>query len=131
MHDETVFAERALRAGALGYVSKSAPAHELLEAIHKVLRGEVALSAAMTGLLLKSAVGIDRGMHTGVDALTDRELEVLQLLGQGLGTRDIAERLHRSVKTIESHRENIKSKLNLTSGVDLTRFAVLWVRRGA
>lgn len=129
MHDENVFAERALRAGALGYVSKVTAAEELLEAVRTVLRGEIWLSAAMTGRMLKNAVGVDVQSRARIETLSDREIEVLELLGQGLGTREVAKKLHRSMKTIESHRENIKRKLDLKSGSDLIRFAALWVRR--
>lgn len=128
MHDDVIYAERALRAGALGYMNKSRPAGEIVEAFRKVLGGEIALSQAMSDRLLRRAVGAAEGGKSPLERLSDRELEVFQLLGQGLTTREIAERLSLSVKTIETHREHIKAKLHLTSAAELSRYAVLWGR---
>lgn len=128
MHDEAIFAPRALRAGALGYVSKSEPPAAVLDAIRTVLRGELYVSSTTSQRLLRSMVG-ERSPRPRsiIETLSDRELEVFELLGRGYGTRQIAMKLHLSIKTIESHREHIKEKLGLDSGRDLTRHAVLWV----
>ena len=126
MHDESIFAERALRAGALGYVSKLRPGSELLEAVRKVARGETAISQPVVDRLVRRGIDAGQGPVTGVESLSDRELEVFELLGKGLGTRAIAERLCLSVKTIETHREHIKKKLNLGSSAELSRHATLW-----
>lgn len=131
MHDDAVFAERGLRAGALGYINKERPAKELLEAVRKVARGEFALSQSMTERLVRRGINPTRKGPSGVERLSDRELEVFELIGRGLGTRDIAERLSLSIKTVESHRENIKSKLNLDSGTELSRQATLWINAQA
>lgn len=126
MHDETLYAMRSLRAGASGYVMKSAPVAQLLEAIRKVLQGQIYVSQIFGAQLIYRTV---RGVagDSPIEGLTDRELEVLQLIGQGRGSREIAERLHLSVKTIESHRLHIKEKLNLETASELVRFAVEWV----
>jgi DNA-binding NarL/FixJ family response regulator len=126
MHDDAVFAERALRAGALGYVNKVRPGAELLEAVHKVARGEIALSPPMADRLMRRAVGAAPEPAGGVGSLTDRELEVFELIGRGLSTRAIADRLCLSVKTIETHREHMKTKLGVGSGADLNHLAAQW-----
>jgi DNA-binding NarL/FixJ family response regulator len=131
MHDDAIFAERALRAGALGYINKSRPAAELLDAVRKVTRGEIALSQPMSDRLVRRGIHPAREPLTGVESLSDRELEVFELIGRGLGTREIAERLCLSTKTIETHREHIKTKLNLDSGTELSRHATLWSSRQA
>lgn len=127
MHDESLYAERALRAGARGYVMKQEPPEQVMGAMRKVLGGELYLSPAMGTQMIGKLVGAPAGSASPVDALSDRELEVLQLIGQGHGTRQIAEELHLSVKTIESHRAHIKEKLNLASAPELVRFAVQWM----
>jgi DNA-binding NarL/FixJ family response regulator len=126
MHDDAVFAERALRAGALGYVNKVRPGAELLEAVHKVARGEIALSPPMADRLMRRAVGAAPEPAGGVGSLTDRELEVFELIGRGLSTRAIADRLCLSVKTIETHREHMKTKLGVGSGAELNHLAAQW-----
>ena len=129
MHDETVFAERVLRAGAQGYVMKAEPSGTVIAAMREVLNGDVYLSERMKGRLLKTIVG--GGPEPGessIDSLTDRELEVFQLIGEGLGTRQIAERLHLGVKTIESYRSHIKAKLNLRDGNELVHHAIRWAK---
>jgi DNA-binding NarL/FixJ family response regulator len=126
IHDDAVFAERALSAGALGYVNKSRPGDELLDAIQKVMRGEIALSQPVSDGLVRRGLRSPRETVTGIATLSNRELEVFELIGRGLGTRDIAEKLCLSVKTIESHREHIKSKLKLRSHTALNRQATLW-----
>jgi len=129
MHDETLYAERALRAGANGYVMKQQPADVLLQAIRKVLDGEVYLSDKMSSMLVNRLVGAERKTgKIGVDRLSDRELEVFQLIGAGVKTRDIAEKLNVSVKTVETHRSRIKEKMNLPSSTELVHYAVNWVK---
>ncbi|MCA9247050.1 MAG: response regulator transcription factor [Planctomycetales bacterium] len=128
MHDDELYAERALRAGATGYVNKNEPPDRLVDAMQSVLRGGTSFAPAITSRLLQRSVGkvsSDRDSYTG--QLSDRELEVFELIGQGVSTREIAEKLHLSVKTIETHREKIKAKLKLRSGVELGRAAVQWV----
>jgi DNA-binding NarL/FixJ family response regulator len=132
MHDETLYAERALRAGARGYVMKDKPIDEVLTAIRRVLKGEIHLSERMSGRLLQKMVG-SAPDATGslVGVLTNRELQIFELIGQGFGTRNIAAKLHLSVKTIDTHRENIKRKLNLGDSVELHQHAFLWAHRTA
>lgn len=127
MHSEELFAQRALKAGASGYVSKEEDTSKLLTAIRKVLRGGIYLSETMTQHLLQVTAGKDPAQEeAGIDALSDRELEVFGLLGKALTTREIAKRLNLSVKTIETHRENIKAKLGLKNNNELIRRAVEW-----
>jgi DNA-binding NarL/FixJ family response regulator len=128
MHDESVYAERSLRAGAKGYITKKEPPQKLLEAIREVLQGEIFLSTAMTRQILH-AVGGDRADRktSPFRELSDREFEVFELTGQGLGTKEIAGTLHLSEKTIQAHRDHIREKLNLPDGRHLTRFAIRWV----
>ena len=127
MHSERLFAHRSLKAGARGYVSKDEDMEVLLSAIRQVLRGEIYLSKVMTQHLLQVTAGSDpTEKDSGIDALSDRELEVLGLLGKALTTRQIADRLNLSVKTIETHRESIKAKLGLKNNNELIRRAVEW-----
>lgn len=127
MHDENLFAERALRAGAMGYINKQESAEQLILAIRQVLKGQVYVSSRMAERMLQRMAGFEESItHSPIDTLSDRELEVFSLIGQGLGTRQIAERLHLSVKTIETHRYSIKTKLNLETSNELTRRAVQW-----
>lgn len=125
--DEALYAERALRAGADGYVGKRAEAGRILDAVRRVLGGHTALSGAMTERLIQRAVGASDEDARGIKSLSDRELEVLRLIGRGLTTRGVAEELEISVKTVETHRENIKRKLGVDNAAALTRFAVAWV----
>ena len=128
MHDELVHAERALRAGARGYIMKEAGGENLLAAIRQVLRGEVYVSPRMSARILDGiSGGKPRGSSSPIEKLTDREFEVFQLIGQGKSTRDIAEQLHLSPKTVDVHRANIKEKLGLTDVTALIRYAVRWV----
>lgn len=128
MLDENFYAERVLRAGARGYVMKHSPTAEVLKAIRQVLRGEIYVSPALSDRMLKQYVGHDESaVPSPVQRLTDRELEVFELIGQGIGTRAIAERLHLSIKTIESYRANIKEKLQLRGASELAQRAVQWV----
>jgi DNA-binding NarL/FixJ family response regulator len=127
MHDETLFAERVLRAGAMGYVSKQEPPEMLVAAIRQVLRGELYLSPRMTSRLLHRVVGGVPSHEDPVQDLSNREIEVYEMIGQGLTIQQIATRLHLSPKTVETHREKIKQKLNLKSSGELNRRAVQWV----
>ncbi|MFN7139453.1 MAG: response regulator [Limisphaerales bacterium] len=128
MHDETLYAPRALRAGASGYIMKQEAAENVIAALRKILGGEVYISERMaTQMLSRMVGGRATPISSPVDLLSDRELEVFTLLGKGDGTRDIAEKLNLSVKTIESHRAHIKEKLNLKNATELVRHAVQWV----
>ncbi len=128
MHDEQLFAERALKAGARGYVNKDESTRYLVDAIRRVLSGKLHLSSAMNDRLLGSALGRAQLPADGsVEALSDRELEVFELLGHGENVRTIAERLKLSPKTVESYRESLKSKLRIPSSAQLLRHAVQWV----
>jgi DNA-binding NarL/FixJ family response regulator len=127
MHDENLFAERCLRAGARGYVNKEAAGSELLDAIETVRSGKTFLSPQLTERLVQRMVNGGFPEQSPMESLTDRELEVFGLIGQGLTTRQIAERLGLSYKTIESYRENIKAKLLLKNAAELCRHAVQWV----
>jgi len=126
-HTGALYVERALRAGAVGYVSKEHAAEELLKAIHAVLAGEVYLERGMAALLLHRFVGTPvQAAFGGVEQLTDREMHVFQLLGAGRSTREIAADLNRSFKTVESHRENIKRKLQIHGAAELINRAIEW-----
>lgn len=131
MHDEAVYAERALRAGARGYVSKQQLDETVLDAIRRVLGGETYMSEQLKSRLAAKFIG-GKTLQTDspLDALTDRELQVFRLIGSGRSTRQIAERLSLSVKTIESHCEHIKQKLTLHSSTELAHRATLWVETG-
>lgn len=128
MHDEVVHAERALRAGARGYIMKEAGGENLLAALRQVLRGEVYVSPRMSARILDGlAGGKPRGSSSPIEKLTDREFEVFQLIGHGKSTREVAAQLHLSPKTVDVHRANIKEKLGLTDVTALIRHAVRWV----
>jgi DNA-binding NarL/FixJ family response regulator len=128
MHDESLYAERVLRAGAMGYVSKQEATRNILLAIRRVLEGSVYVSSGVAGSLVKRMVGgISPGEASPISRLADRELQVFQLIGRGQGTRKIAESLNLSVKTVESYRARIKEKLQLDDGVKLLQRAVQWV----
>ncbi len=132
MHDETLFAERVLRAGAMGYVTKQESPDTLLAAIRQVLRNEVYLSPRMTSRLLHRAVSPGGTTADPLERLSNREIEVFEMIGQGLTTQQVARRLKLSPKTVETHREKIKQKLNLKNSAELGRRAVQWVlERGA
>jgi DNA-binding NarL/FixJ family response regulator len=132
MHDELLYAERALRAGAKGYVMKQEATEKVMEGIRKVLDGELYVSDRMAARLMTQAVH-DRGAPPAnpLSRLSDRELEVFTMIGHGLGTREIAQRLILSIKTVEAHREHIKEKLNLKNGTELMRFAVQYTLQDA
>ena len=127
MHDESLYAERAIRAGALGYVMKRASNEEITAALRKALRGEFQISGSANAVLLQKYFGRLRskdGVGTGVSVLSDRELEVFELIGQGRTTRQIAEALHLSIKTVDSHRTHIKEKLAIQTATELVQRAV-------
>jgi len=129
MHDETLFAERALRAGARGYVMKQEAVNELETALRRVLDGKIYLSPAMSERLLHLlARGKAPSDGSPLERLSDRELEVFEMIGRGMATREIARKLHLSVKTIESHREHIKGKLALPTAAKLVQHAAQWVQ---
>lgn len=125
MHDEALFAERALRAGARGYIMKQEAKDALLSAIHAILAGRIYVSGKMSAQILENLAGSQAG-NGAVSKLTDRELEVFQLIGQGKNTAEIAEVLHLSVKTVETHRAHIKEKLSLHNMAELTAYAARW-----
>lgn len=129
MHDETLFAERVLRAGGRGYVSKRQSGQALLAAIRHVLNGQIHVSEDVSTRLLDSLSGKQQHSKrcSPIELLTDRELEVFTLIGQAKETKEISRRLGMSGKTVEAHRASIKRKLKLKSGPELTRHAVLWV----
>ncbi len=131
MHEESLCAERALEAGALGYVMKQEPTELIIIAIRRVLDGDIYLSEPMTSRLLKKP----RGAHgetvlSPIDALSDREFEVFGLIGQGKRTVEIADILHLSAKTVETHRAHITKKLNLNGGYEMARYALQWSNSG-
>lgn len=130
MHDESLYAERVLRAGALGYITKQEATRQVLNAIRQVLSGRIYLSEQMAARMLrKTIVGRKTQVGHPVESLTDRELEVFQLIGRGYATRKIAEELHLGLKTVESYRARIKEKLALEDGTQLMQQAVQWVHR--
>jgi DNA-binding NarL/FixJ family response regulator len=128
-HDEQLYAERAIRAGARGYIMKLEAGDVIVKAVRQVLSGGIYVSDEINERLLMSMAmgGRERIAQSPLEILSDRELEVFELTGRGLGTRDIAERLHLSVKTVESYRARIKNKLNLDSATELMQHAVQWV----
>lgn len=127
LHDEVLFAERSLRAGARGYLSKDEAVDRVVEAVERVIDGRIYLSPEMTDRLLATSAGHARGRDEPLERLSDRELEVFRLSGQALSSSEIGERLHLSPKTVDSHRENIKKKLGLRNHGELLRRAVQWV----
>lgn len=128
MHDELIYAERVLRAGARGYVMKEAGGEALLNAVRQVLQGRVYVSERMSATLLDALTGRrPRGSTSPIEKLSDREFEIFQLIGQGCTTREVAERLGLSPKTVDVHRGHIKEKLELANATELVRHAVRWV----
>jgi len=130
MHDECVYAQRALRAGARAYVMKQESADKIIMAIRRIMSGDIYVSNRVADQVLHQLVnGGGDPAGSPVDRLSDRELEVIQLIGRGLSTREIASSLNLSVKTIESHRAHIKEKLNLRNATELVQFSVQWVEQ--
>ena len=131
MHDESIYAERVLRAGGRGYLMKHEGGNKLIQAIRQVLGGQIFLSEKMSARILEVFSGRkDQAINSPVERLSDREFEIFQLVGEGLGTRDIAGRLHLSVKTIEVHRANLRRKLDLKSGAEVVHYAIRWTEGG-
>jgi len=132
MHDESLYAERALRSGARGYVMKQESAETVLKAIRKVLSGGVYLSERLSSQILREFVdGSEAQVEKfGIETLSDRELEVFELIGRGHSTRDVANRLGLSVKTIETHRAHVKQKLKIDTATELVHRAFHWVETG-
>lgn len=133
MHDEVLYAERALRAGARGYVMKQEAADTVLKAIRTVLKGDIYLSERLSSKVLRELVDgpASDPDRFGVERLSDRELEVFEMIGRGYATRRIADALHLSVKTIETHRAHIKQKLKLENATELVHHAFIWIESGA
>jgi DNA-binding NarL/FixJ family response regulator len=129
MHDESFYAERVLRAGAKGYVSKGEDPAKLIKGIRKVLDGEIYVSEKVASKMLRRLIG-GKPDPDGflIERLSDREFEVFELIGQGMQTREIAGRLHLSVKTVEAHREHIKAKLKLDTAADVLKYAIRWAQ---
>lgn len=126
MHDESLYAERALRAGARGYIMKHEATGKVVTGIRAVLDGQVFVSEKMSARMVHKLVGGSTSVDSALDNLSDRELEVFNLIGRGLGTRQIAEQLYLSIKTIETYRSHIKEKLNLSSAGELLQYAIQW-----
>ncbi len=133
MHDESLYAERAIRAGSLGYIMKEEATEQVLVAIRRVLKGEIFLSEKMKSRMLQQLTtgGRNKVVTSPIENLTDRELEVFRLIGEGRSTRQIAAELHLSVRTVEAYREYIKSKLNLRNATELVQHAFHWVHHEA
>ncbi len=128
MHEESLYAERVLRAGGRGYIMKQEGGKMLMQAIRQVLNGQIYVSEKMSAKILEIFSGRrSESAESPLELLSDREFEIFQLIGQGEGTREIAARLHLSVKTVEVHRANIKRKLKLKTGADLVRSAIRWI----
>lgn len=131
MHDESLYAERSIRAGARGYINKQQATKEVLKAIRTVLAGRIYLSEARMAELTAQMAGRPRAQSgLGIESLTDRELLVFELLGRGLSTRDISARLHLDMRTVETYRARIKQKLNLEDASQLLQHAIRWVESG-
>jgi DNA-binding NarL/FixJ family response regulator len=130
MHDESIYAERALRAGANGYIMKQEATEKVLVALRRILSGEIYVSDKIANSMLQHYVrGANPSEHSSIAELTDRELEVFRLIGEGHGTRQIADDLHLSVKTVESYQAHIKEKLSLRSARELVQHAIEWTVR--
>lgn len=130
MHDEELFAVRALQAGANGYLMKQEGTQHILEAVRELLAGNCYLSRAMHGRVAQGLFASGKVHKNAVASLSEREFAILQMIGSGIGTREISERLNRSVKTIEAHRANIKEKLGLKTGQELLRYAMQMLDAG-
>ena len=132
MHDESVYAMRVLKAGAKAYVMKQEVVDKVMEAVRRIRAGKVFVSERVASRMLDQVVvGGDPAPDSPVDLLSDRELEIVNMIGSGLPTREIAAKLHISIKTVESHRARIKEKLHLQNAIQLVQFCVRWVEEGA
>lgn len=128
MHDETLYAERVVRAGGRGYIMKQAGPDKIIQAIRKVFSGGVYVSERISSLILDHMAGVRTGdANTSLSRLTDRELEVLRLIGESKEAQDIARHLHLSIKTVDTHRAHIRQKLGLKNTTELIHYAVRWV----
>jgi DNA-binding NarL/FixJ family response regulator len=127
MFDESIYAERALRAGAMGYLNKQVPIETVVEAIRLVLGGGVYLTPRMAAYLVRRMGAQPTAGQSPLDSLSDRELEVFRLIGQGLSTQEIAHQMSLSPKTVETHRDRIKMKMDFRNAAELNRSAVLWL----
>ncbi len=128
MHDESIYAERALRAGANGYIMKQEATDNVLDALRRILNREIYVSSRVANKMLQQFIGgsSNAKTHSSVDDLSDRELEVLRLIGAGHGTRQIAEELHLSIKTVETYQAHLKEKLALRNSRELVQYATRW-----
>jgi DNA-binding NarL/FixJ family response regulator len=125
MHDESLYADRVLRAGGRGYVRKQEGGETLIAAMRRVLNGEIAVSEKMTGKILERMSG-RKTMDSPLEGLSDRELEVFKLIGEGKTMKEIGDKLHLSPKTVEVHRSHIRQKLKITSAAELISYAARW-----
>lgn len=125
MHDESLYADRVLRAGGRGYIRKQEGGDKLIDAMRRVLQGQIVVSEKMTGKLLETFSG-RKTMDSPLEGLSDRELEVFQLIGQGKTMKEIGDELHLSPKTVEVHRSRIREKLKITSAAELISYAARW-----
>ena len=131
MHDETIYAERAIKAGARGYVMKEAGGEGLLAAVRQVISGRVYVSPAMAARILDGLSTVSpRKSNSPIAKLSDREFEIFQLIGEGKATHEIAKRLHISTKTVDVHRSHLKEKLGIADVTGLVRYAVRWLESG-
>jgi DNA-binding NarL/FixJ family response regulator len=129
MHDEALYAERALRSGANGYIMKQESPEKVLAAIRRVLMGDIYLSERTASYMVHKYIGVEpRDKGSSLGQLSDRELEIFQMIGHGQTTRQIAGKLHVSIKTVESHRARIKGKMKLKNAADLMQHAIKWVQ---
>ena len=127
MHDESLYADRVLRAGARGYITKHEGGEKLMEAIRHVLRGKIYVSESMSAHILEIFSGGQTGLdRSSIEKLSDREFEVFEALGEGLSSQRIAKKLHLSAKTVDAHRANIKTKLNIKTTAELIAYAARW-----
>ncbi len=128
MRAESIYVERALRAGANGYITKEEGTERAIDAIRSIMQGKTCLSPGMTeSMMARMTNGLASSPASLLDLLSDRELEILEMIGRGLPSREIASRLHLSIKTVESHREHIKTKLGLKSAPELVNYAYNWL----
>lgn len=128
MHDEPLYAERVLKAGAHGYITKEEGTEKAIEAVRKLLTGKAYVSDHVRERMVEAMTGFSKATNAGtLESLSDREIQVLELIGSGVGSAEIAKRLNLSVKTVESHREHIKTKLGLRRAPELVRYAYNWV----
>jgi DNA-binding NarL/FixJ family response regulator len=128
MHDESIYAERAVRAGANGYIMKQEATEKVLLAMRRILHGDVYVSDRVSNKMLRQYIGrTEVASHSPIENLSDRELEVFRMIGGGYGTRQIAEELHLSVKTVESYQAHIKEKMAFRSARELVQHAIQWV----